>query len=477
VKPGEATGPQAKSGGMAGYSSVELPGFSSPPDGTYDTYRLISAHPTVALAMSIVTSPVATAGLRWRKSDQSVPDERLAAVEGAFGPLRHDGVRDCLLALRFGWSPFEVVWGRDGRLVVPTRLKPLMPDLTAPLLDGNGNVRGLRNKGRSTIDAEGDPRGAVDLIGPKAFWWTYDAQWGDPHGRSRFENIRTTWAQALQLADRLAQYYRKVAGVIVQLHYPDGTSKDASGADRPNDQIAKDILDAVSRGQSVRFQNKFASLVDQDPIAAMKTAGMTDWVLSALKVDAGDHAAGLLKGLEAIDRAIFAGLLRSARTGLESAHGSRADSQQHTDTGTQDAQLVADDICRAWNRGPVDDMLAANWGDAARGSVYAEVEPIESNRQQVLATLLQAMFSNPSIAPDLAQRLDRRRILEEMDLPVLATAPDADGVPEGGRLLPGPTPAGPASPGSTTENDAGPQALSRAGSTWRARRAAWVDER
>src|SRR2546421_8375566 len=43
---------------QASIAFSQLPGFAPPLPGTYATYRRMSAHPTLALARSIVTAPI-----------------------------------------------------------------------------------------------------------------------------------------------------------------------------------------------------------------------------------------------------------------------------------------------------------------------------------------------------------------------------------------------------------------------------------
>src|SRR2546421_12918099 len=54
------TGEQTRQQGVAqaGIAFAQLPGFAPPLPGTYAVYRRMSAHPTLALAKSIVTAPI-----------------------------------------------------------------------------------------------------------------------------------------------------------------------------------------------------------------------------------------------------------------------------------------------------------------------------------------------------------------------------------------------------------------------------------
>ena len=390
-----------------GFATAGVPGFAPAEPGTFDVYRRISAHPTVALVMRMVTAPIVANTWGW-VARPGTPPAWVGFVRDALAPLRTAAVSDGLSALAMGFAAFEKVWATDGRgRVVVQQLKPLSPDYTTVLVDDGGTVRGVRNQ------VPGQP--PRDLLGSKAFVFTYDGSCGNPYGRSRHENVRVTFGQATQTAERLAQYQKKVAGVIAQLHYPEGTSRDAAGVERGNDVVAQQILEAVSMGRSVRFPNLFASV--DDPAAAADLAGKSQWVLSQFDPGGTDYSAGLLNSLAYYDKLLFRGWLRPERTGLESQHGSRADAQQHTDNGVLDAELVDAAFAAAFNAGVVDDVLAVNFGPAARGAVRVDPSPIADAKQQSAQAVLLALLANAATAPAVAGRIDVAAVLQDLDVP------------------------------------------------------------
>src|SRR5581483_2485372 len=120
-----------------------LSGFGPGPAGSYATYRAMSAHPTLALARSIVTAPI-LAGSWSMTSDDGAPDEWRTFISAQINRIRPPLVRDALRALEFGWYGFEKIFDIvDGRLVLRA-LKPLLPELTEILVDAGGNFAGLR---------------------------------------------------------------------------------------------------------------------------------------------------------------------------------------------------------------------------------------------------------------------------------------------------------------------------------------------
>jgi hypothetical protein len=395
----------------AGFATAGVPGFLPPDPGTFDVYRRISAHPTVALVMRMVTSPI-VANTWDFKARPGTPDAQVEFVKRVVAPLRTNVVNDAMRALVYGFAAFEKVWAPAGDKMVISRIKPLSPDGTTVLVDRGGNFRGLRNQ------PPGQP--SVDLPGNKAFVYAYDGEYGNYYGRSRHENIRATWSMTMQTADRLAQYQKKVAGVIAQLHYPEGTSRDAGGVERSNDVVAQQILEAVSMGRSVRFPNLFASI--DDPATAADLAGKSQWVLSQFELGGTDYSPGLLNALAYYDKLLFRGWLRPERVGLDTQHGSRADAQQHSESGVIDSELVDADFAAAFNTGVIDDLLEVNFGVAARGAVTVDPSPISDTKTQAAQAVVTALLRNRVTAESVARRVDVGALLQDLDIPDLGAA-------------------------------------------------------
>jgi len=206
-----------------------------------------------------------------------------------------------------------------------------------------------------------------------------------------------------------------VAGVIAQLHYPEGTSRDAAGVERSNDWIAQQILEAVSMGRSVRFPNLFASI--DDPATAATLAGKSQWVLSQFELGGTDYSPGLLNSLAYYDKLLFRGWLRPERVGLDTQHGSRADAEQHSQSSVVDCELIDQDFAAAFNDGVINDILALNFGPDARGNVWVDPAPIADTQTQTLTSLLTALISNAQTGPGVASQIDIGAVLEDLDVP------------------------------------------------------------
>jgi hypothetical protein len=201
-----------------------------------------------------------------------------------------------------------------------------------------------------------------------------------------------------------------------------GTSRDAAGADRSNDFLAQQVLDAVSQGRSVRLPNLFASVAadGSDPRlleSAAALAGKSQWVLSTFEASGADHAAGLLGALEYLDKLMFRGWLRPERAGLESKHGNRADAAIHTDTGLLDSELIDQDFAFAVNQQLVNPLLVANFGPAARDAVVIEPNPMADDATETNRKILEVLLANPEVAPSVFKKIDVDAMLVDLAVP------------------------------------------------------------
>lgn len=459
---GEVTFRQAT--GFAGVGFAQLPGFTQPLPGTYLVYRRMAAHPTLALAKSIVTAPVmaSTESYEVRRPDgkptrrgprigdgvSSDPidrelGDRAASIQAMFEPIRNGFMLEALRALEFGWRPFEKIWAlEDGKYSIK-RLKPLLPDFTWIYIDRWGNFNGL-----TQMDAG---LGAI-----KSFIYTYDGEAGNLYGRSRYENVRHVWWNWHQTDDKAAQLSTKVAAIIPMIHYPIGTSQNASGETKTNYENALTMLNGLSSGKGIVLPNLYAN--GDDVRASAELAGKSAWVIDYLEAaNAATNMQGMTDRQRYYDQLMFRGFLRSERTGME-AHtaGSRADSEQHTDTGMTDSALLHAGICEQLNRGAIDDVLVLNYGEAARGSVYAMPAPLQSAKRATLEKMFEALWAQPTGMGEFLKNTDMDAVYDLMEIPKSAEQVSFDSMPM-------PAAAAAAKPGSDTgAEEQAAQALSMA---------------
>jgi hypothetical protein len=411
--------------GQMGGNSTQMPGFGLTPAATLKNFELQSHHPTIVLAREIVTAPVRRNTWTWLKAP-TAPQQWLELCKDFLNPLRMEAVRDGLRALEFESAFFEKVWYRKEGFSLVRKLKPLAryPQTTISV-DKGGNIVGLENKGY------GKDEKPVKLDLKESFIYRNEPTPERFYGQSRLENTLKDWGRSEEIAERLAQYVRKISGVIIQCHYPDGTGLDANGAARPNFWLAQDLLDQVSVGRSVAIPNKFSSFLSGDsgsitPAAmekALLSAGKSDWVLSAFEPGGADHIAGFLAILAYYDQLLFRGWGIPERSGLQSTKGGigTSDSEDMGDLALTSAELVDADFAVAFSKGVIDDVLADNFGEEARGAVWVEPAPLADNSIQQAFTLVQALIANPLLASTVAGKINLKKLIEESGMPLAET--------------------------------------------------------
>lgn len=401
-------------GGNTNY--VDSDGFKKPDKASYDLYREIALSPTATLALSIIKSPILDNSCTY-VCDDSVPKEVrkkvTKEVENAFEPLLTDLVRNCLESVELGFQPFEVIWDTEEGKFIPVSFKPLLQESTQFLVNSKGQIRGLEN-----VDSD---KRKVRLYDFKGWWYTFNEKVSNPYGCPRTENVRVDYCNRREVSAKFAKYLKKISGIITQLHYPDGTSTDASGASYPNDLLAQRLLEAVARGESVRFPNGYASVENQE--LAYKLAGKSQWVLSLLETDGANLADGFVNSLSYYDKLIFRGMCRPEREGMESQGGTKSDVQEHSATGLQDSAIICNDIYKRINVGPVNMFLELNYGTKYKNKIKIVPAPLNKDMSGRKFDMLKNMLANPLFGPGLAEKIDIDSTLEDIKVPIAKYGP------------------------------------------------------
>jgi hypothetical protein len=395
-----------------------IPGFGPPWPGTYATYRVMMAHPTLVLAMAAVVAPV-VAG-EWAVEETAkgkAPAKAKEYVETVLLPQRHRVVAEMLKALAFGCRGFERVkaWKTVGnrRQFVLDRLKPLLPELTEVRVDAHGEFAGLRNVG-------------VDLGPDKAVLYTYDRDGDNHYGRPRMENCRRAWSNWLCVDDNLYRLGTKAASIIPYVGYPEGEGQDADGKTRSNYEIATSMAQGMAAGRGVVFPN-WAGLAAGDLEGLLRNlpeiAKASLWHHGTIDMgNSGPAQEAMLKHLQYYDMLLVRGWMQPERSLLEATKsGSRADSEEHGDQSTQDCDLVHVDVTDCVNEQVLDREIADNFGPEAVGTVRLKAVPLVDEKKLVDGKLYDAICKNPSTLVELIDRLDMDAWLDRSGLPRDAT--------------------------------------------------------
>jgi hypothetical protein len=404
-------------------TNTSIPTYREPLPGDYDTYRQMDACATLAQAKAVLTGPIFSSP--WSANgDEGVPQDRIDFVRDTIIPMRDMILPELLRGLSSGWRPFEKVWAASDGMFVIDKLKPLLPDLTKILVvEKTGAFAGVRQ------GSEGSEDGVV-LPPQKCFVYTHDGEAGDFYGRSRHENVRDVWQKWKDASDTAGRLGTKVASIVPILKYPRGSSRtndqdEIIATTEQNRKIAQAILDTLGIAKGVAFETE--NIDEADLRANPELAKLTKWALET--VDTGSAAsgiAGLIEERRYYDALMFRGWLVPERTALEGQHGTLAESEAQGDFALLNSELIHGDIVRQLNWYVVDELLAVNYGEDARGTVWIEPAPIIDKRRASMVKLYDAMLANPATLEVILAETDRAAMYELLGMPSEATEETPD---------------------------------------------------
>jgi hypothetical protein len=366
-------------------------------------------HPRIAHARAQVMSPIIANAWGW-ETREGTPDAWVDMVRDMFEPQRMDIVENALYALDYGHAAFEKVWEvRDG-IYWLAKNKPLSVDTSHILVDKDtGEFAGIRyGSGDEWLDRR------------KSWIYTYGGEAGGLYGTSRLENLREyAWSRWLDCATQLHKLGDKASGIIPVVKTPAGTFKDSAGNNVTWKSNAETAINALRNARGVWFPTlAVPENRTPDNIALAKIS-----LIDISVLDLGDQGPAILAKLEEMrqwEDLMFAGYLRSPRTGMESKNGSRADSEQHTDTDTIDLELTAAKVAVAFARQAVDDVLVINKGEKARGAVWPVPAKMRDEHRETDYKILDAILADPMLRPAYIAQLDNDAITERRGIPKAA---------------------------------------------------------
>lgn len=400
-------------GGGGFNNPMAFPGYGSLYTGNPLTYRWMLQHPVLRLVRSIDVGIIGASHWEYATEEgDSVPDEWIKLVSRTMDKLRPQLLADFFVRGRdYGWAGGELIWEhdeRDGSMRI-TRVKQLLNDLSFVMHDPNGNFTGIRNM----VSLDGMPE--VDVPGPfKAWKYTFDSEAGYHYGRSWLENVRATaWKDWLDAAQDMKKLTGKISGIISVVLSPAGsfpgridptTGKPKEISYREN---AEHAIKALANGAAGVWFPSLGLMPDsKGNLDAMKVlielAGKS--LTNFQVLDFSGQSAAIRPILDRMIHAeenMFAGGLRSPRTGMEGKHGTKAEAEEHTDTGTLNAEMDDREFARQCQP-IIDALLVVNAGPKARGRVQIKCPSLVDRKAAVLKAFLLGLLNEPHIARSIA---------------------------------------------------------------------------
>ena len=391
--------------GYGGGAFGSLPGFGIPFAGTYETYRRMSAHPTLVLAAAAVFCPILAAGWSIEVDEKRAPKKAKEYVENYVMPRRTGLLRDALRALRMGWSGFENVFATKDGWTVLGKAKYLMPDRTEIRTDPHGNFAGLR-------------QGMVTIDGDAAMIYTYDREGDNWHGRSRHENARRAWSNYLAVEDNLYRLGIKAASIVAKIGAPPNAATTVPDSDQDTKVQARGIASALSSGQSIYYPN-MVGLSPDDIARNAELAGKSFWSIETLDVgNPGPMATSLIEQLRYYDALLVRAWLVPERSVIEASQsGSRADSESHGGITTADCDQVHADIVDTINGQLLDPLIRENFGVKAVGTVKLRPRPLIDEQRIVAEDFIKALLANNATIGEVVRHTKMREMMDKLNIP------------------------------------------------------------
>ena len=433
---------------LSTFGVSSLGNLGQPGKPTFKTYRAMRENPTVALARMVATAPIRTA--EWTlEADDGVPDEQIEFIRENLTALWHNLVNDSLLALDYGYAPGEVIYEESEGQICVLRVKPLLVDKTTILTDDHGNFEGLKNE----VD-----KAKVELDVSESFLYSYDCEAGNLYGRSRHENIRkTAWCDWQDMQLKRSKYFKKSAGAMPLVHYPDGEGTDSGGAIRPNYELARNIIQSLYKGDGVAFPSILAPWAQDLPRDGKTGPEMMGWKIDFLETKA-QHGAEFTDAMKHCESLMMRGWLIPERSATEAqTAGSRADSETAADWAMVSADLTLHDIVQTIQAQIVNPLLVLNFGDKAAGTVKIKRAGLSAPLQVFFRALIQATLGNPANVALLLKLVDINSLVSAAGLPAPEVVPTVEELEETVEASK-PQPPGAGGPDDSEEED--PKSLS-----------------
>lgn len=400
-KTGEQTRGQVKTSALG-----SILGKTNSLPASYETYRQMRKHPTIAMARALSVAPIVAA--EWSVvADEGGTDEMVEFIKAQFLEVREPLIESALLGgIDFGHQGYEKVFVEDGSRLGIKKFKPLLQDKTELLIDEDtGAFAGFKQDGK-------------DLPIEKCLLIPFRVEGTQWHGYPLLENAREQWNQWRQANDGAARYDNRLAGAHWVVYYPAGTTLDENGVEKDNVEIAKRILDSLEASSSIAVPQN--SVAKDNPLEEMPEG----WKIEIMG-DGGGRQPAFIDRLRYLDTMMVRALLLPERAVTEGQFGTKAEAESHIDLALTNAEVTHRHVVRLINWHAVDQLLAINWGESARGAVRIEPGPLRDDDRDRLRQFYKDFITNPQGFMQESEWIDTDAIRDRIGIPTMESPGEA----------------------------------------------------
>jgi hypothetical protein len=252
-KPG--LGEEAYVGGMritgtsSAFNTFSAYGYYSSSDIPLNVLDTMRRDSQVALGMSIVKYPITNLGFTVNCKEPVIKE----FVRATLRPIWSTLLRNSLLSLDYGFTPFEKVWAmkrvdidpgknkrkiRNKRMIVLEKLKPLTPTTVSLQLDNLNNLIGVNQK-----NANGT---TTHLNKQKSMVLTYQEEYGNYFGKARLVTAYEPWYWKIIATQFFLRWMERQAIPPYVGRYPKGQSTATNGTKYANSDLMFRVIKALS---------------------------------------------------------------------------------------------------------------------------------------------------------------------------------------------------------------------------------------
>lgn len=374
----------------------------------YQKVRVIRRDPTISLVRWLSVAPALSAGWAYQSRDD-VPEGAEDLIREELEAVRFHLTRRAMLGCSdYGWQPYEKIFKmRDDNKLGILKLKDLVHDYTHIRVNKkDGAFKGFLQQSQGELYT--DVRVDID----QALLFYYDVEGTNWYGNAVSRNVERPHDDSVDTRDAANRYDSKVAGAHWLIRYPIGSSI-VNGVETDNYEIAQQIkTDLQSSGIMI-----IPNTVERDLLELNSQISADDlWKIEIISPTgiSGSYFIDKLKYYETLK---VRGYGFPERTILEGQYGTKAEAGEHGDFALSGVELRHQEVTMIINWHLIDQLLALNYGEQYRGSVWIKPNPLVDEKRKRLEQIYSHVLTNPNLILEERDAYDMSAIREELGIP------------------------------------------------------------
>ncbi len=378
----------------------------------FPLHRRLIKDPTISITRSLMIAPMTLS--EWSViARDGAPEGAKELVEEEINSRREEIIEQALRGvIDFGWVAFETVF-EDGKNLATgkhvkklKKLKQLIHYFTwlrANPLDGS--FAGIMQDNIATGQR-------IYLDADQVLLFNIEQEGSNWYGNSRLDNCIDALNGWNTVKDISLGYLRKIAGAHWVIYYPVGTTM-YNGIMTDNQQIAQDIVRQLEANGSMTIPGSIKNFIDSQLSqneGELRIENLTD---------SGSSSASYLDQMRYYDILKMRGLNMPERALTEGTHGTNAEAVSHLGAAVSGMESMGRSLVRQLNAQLVNRLLALNYGDSAKGTVYIEAARISDSHVSYIQDILRQLIGNPDYGYVVSQNIDVPATMEMSGIPML----------------------------------------------------------